>query len=205
VAGKEVWRSPGASIWDAGVLTTTDLVFQGNAQGLFRAYDAKTGKQLWEVDLKSGIIAPPVTYLVDGVQYVTVAVGWGGVMGLWNKFTETIQPGRVFTFKIGGKGKMPALVPAEPKTKVNVAVTATPAQLAEGGKLFGLYCASCHDLRGGGSIPNLTYSKPEILAMIDDIVRKGIFLPKGMPNFGNRFTAEQVKNIQQYIYAEAKK
>lgn len=205
VAGKEVWRSAGASIWDAGVLTTSDLVFQGNAQGMFRAFDAKTGKQLWEVDLKSGIIAPPVTYLVDGVQYVTVAVGWGGVMGLWNKFTETIQPGRIFTFKIGGKGKMPALVPAEAKTKVNVAVTATPAELAEGGKLFGLYCGSCHDLKGGGSIPNLTYSKPEILAMIDDIVRKGIFLPKGMPNFGNRFTAQQVKNIQQYIYAEAKK
>ena len=40
---------------------------------------------------------------------------------------------------------------------------------------------------------------------IDDIVRKGIFLPKGMPNFGNRFTAQQVKNIQQYIYSEAKK
>ncbi len=205
VAGKEVWRSPGASIWDAGVLTTSDLVFQGNAQGMFRAFDAKTGKQLWEVDLKSGIIAPPVTYLVDGVQYVTVAVGWGGVMGLWNKFTETIQPGRIFTFKIGGKAKMPALVPAEPKSKLNVAVTATSEQLAEGAKLFTVNCGGCHDLRGGGSIPNLTYSKPEIMNMIDDIVRKGIFLPKGMPNFGNRFTAQQVKNIQQYIYSEAKK
>ncbi|MBP6054889.1 MAG: cytochrome c, partial [Cytophagaceae bacterium] len=58
---------------------------------------------------------------------------------------------------------------------------------------------------GGGTIPNLTYSKPEIMNMIDDIVRKGIFLPKGMPNFGNRFTAQQVKNIQQYIYSEAQK
>ena len=205
VAGKEVWRSPGASIWDAGVLTTSDLVFQGNAQGKFSAFEAKTGKKLWETDLKSGIIAPPVTYLVDGVQYVTVAVGWGGVMGLWNKFTETIQPGRIFTFKIGGKGKMPALIPAEPKTKLNQPVTASAAELAEGAKLFTVNCGGCHDLHAGGSIPNLTYSKPEILHMIDDIVRKGIFLPKGMPNFGNRFTAQQVKNIQQYIYAEAKK
>lgn len=205
VAGKEVWRSAGASIWDAGVLTTSDLVFQGNAQGKFSAFDAKTGKKVWETDLKSGIIAPPVTYLVDGVQYVTVAVGWGGVMGLWSKYTETIQPGRIFTFKIGGKGKMPALIPAEPKSKLNVAVTATPAQLSEGAKLFKVNCSDCHDLQGGGTIPNLTYSKPEIMNMIDDIVRKGIFLPKGMPNFGNRFTAQQVKNIQQYIYAEAKK
>ncbi|MCZ2484304.1 PQQ-dependent dehydrogenase, methanol/ethanol family [Aquirufa antheringensis] len=205
VAGKEVWRSAGASIWDAGVLTTSDLVFQGNAQGKFSAFDAKTGKKVWETDLKSGIIAPPVTYLVDGVQYVTVAVGWGGVMGLWSKYTETIQPGRIFTFKIGGKGKMPALIPAELKSKLNVAVSATPAQLSEGAKLFKVNCSDCHDLQGGGTIPNLTYSKPEIMNMIDDIVRKGIFLPKGMPNFGNRFTAQQVKNIQQYIYAEAKK
>ena len=205
VAGKEVWRSAGASIWDAGVLTTSDLVFQGNAQGKFSAFDAKTGKKKWETDLKSGIIAPPVTYLVDGVQYVTVAVGWGGVMGLWSKYTETIQPGRIFTFKIGGKGKMPALIPAELKSKLNVAVSATPAQLSEGAKLFKVNCSDCHDLQGGGTIPNLTYSKPEIMNMIDDIVRKGIFLPKGMPNFGNRFTAQQVKNIQQYIYAEAKK
>lgn len=112
VAGKEVWRSQGASIWDAGVLTTTDLVFQGNAQGIFKAFDAKSGKELWSKDLKSGIIAPPVTYLVDGVQYVSVAVGWGGVMGLWSKYTDAIQPGRIFTFKIGGNGKMPVLVPA---------------------------------------------------------------------------------------------
>jgi quinohemoprotein ethanol dehydrogenase len=203
--GKEVWRSPGASVWDAGVLTTTDLVFQGNAQGKFSAYEAKTGKKLWETDLKSGIIAPPVTYLVDGVQYVTVAVGWGGVMGMWTKYTETIQPGRVFTFKIGGKAKMPALVQEEKKLKVNQPVTATAAELANGAQLFKVNCGSCHDLGQGGSIPNLTYSKPEILAMIDDIVRKGIFLPKGMPKFGDRFTVQEVKNIQQYIYAEAKK
>jgi quinohemoprotein ethanol dehydrogenase len=126
-------------------------------------------------------------------------------MGLWSKYTETIQPGRIFTFKIGGKGKMPALIPAELKSKLNVAVSATPAQLSEGAKLFKVNCSDCHDLQGGGTIPNLTYSKPEIMNMIDDIVRKGIFLPKGMPNFGNRFTAQQVKNIQQYIYAEAKK
>ncbi len=203
--GKEVWRSPGASVWDAGVLTTSDLVFQGNAQGKFSAYDAKTGQKLWETDLKSGIIAPPVTYLVDGVQYVTVAVGWGGVMGMWTKYTETIQPGRVFTFKIGGKAKMPALIKDEKKVKVNQPVTATAAELANGAALFKVNCGSCHDLGQGGTIPNLTYSKPEILAMIDDIVRKGIFLPKGMPSFGNRFTVQEVKNIQQYIYAEAKK
>jgi mono/diheme cytochrome c family protein len=100
---------------------------------------------------------------------------------------------------------MPVLVPAEPKTKLNQPVSATATELADGAKLFNKYCNDCHTLNGGGTIPNLTYSKPEIIAMIDDIVRKGIFLTKGMPNFGNRFTPREVKNIQQYIYAEAKK
>ncbi|MCZ2475914.1 PQQ-dependent dehydrogenase, methanol/ethanol family [Aquirufa ecclesiirivi] len=205
IAGKEVWRTPGASIWDAGVLTTNDLVFQGNAHGIFNAYDAKTGKTLWHTDLKSGIIAPPVTYLVDGVQYVSVAVGWGGVVGLWYKFTETIQPGRIFTFKLGGNAKMPALIPAETKTKLNVTVSATPAQVANGAALFSNFCGVCHQLKGGGVVPNLLYSKPEIMAMLDDIVRKGVFVNKGMPSFGNRFSPQEIKDIQQYIYAEAKK
>ena len=100
---------------------------------------------------------------------------------------------------------MPTPIPMEVKTKLNVAVTASATQLAEGAKLFDVYCSGCHKLNGGGTIPNLTYSKPEIINMIDDIVRKGIFLPKGMPNFGNRLTAQQVKNIQQFIYAKAKK
>ena len=98
-----------------------------------------------------------------------------------------------------------ALLDKEKKVKVNQPVTATAAELANGAQLFKVNCGSCHDLGQGGTIPNLTYSKPEILAMIDDIVRKGIFLPKGMPKFGDRFTVQGVKNIQQYIYAEAKK
>jgi len=203
--GKEVWRSEGASFWDAGVLTTKGLVFQGNAMGIFSAYEAKTGKKVWSYDLKSGIVAPPMTYMVDGEQFITVAVGWGGVMGQYAKFTESIQPGRIFTFKINGKAKMPALVQDEKKSLLDVPVTGSQSQVAHGQQLFMKLCDACHNLAGGGTIPNLTYSKPEIIGMIEDIVKKGIFVPKGMPSFGDRVSSQDVKDIQQYIYSEAAK
>lgn len=82
VQNKEVWHKAEKTGWNSGVLTTSDLVFQGTAEGDFNALDARTGKVLWTKNLGTGIVAPPITYLVDGVQYVTIAVGWGRSNGL---------------------------------------------------------------------------------------------------------------------------
>ena len=61
---------------------------QGTADGRFIAYDAATGEKLWQAPTGTGVVAPPVTYLVDGKQYVSVAVGWGGVFGLSARATD---------------------------------------------------------------------------------------------------------------------
>jgi alcohol dehydrogenase (cytochrome c) len=59
-----------------GLLTTAgNLVFMGNIDGTFAAYDAKTMRELWSVNLGTGINAPPITYSVNGKQYVAVLVG----------------------------------------------------------------------------------------------------------------------------------
>ena len=89
---KEVWNVKRPSPWNAGVLVTEEFVFQGTAEGDLVAYDAHSGEKVWSYPLKTGIIAPPITYKVDGVQYITIPVGWGGVLGLWMKFTEQINP-----------------------------------------------------------------------------------------------------------------
>jgi quinohemoprotein ethanol dehydrogenase len=79
VAQKERWRVPYKTIWNGGLLSTAgNLVFQGTADGRFVAYSADRGEKLWEVTVGTGIIAAPVTYEVDGVQYVSVMAGWGG-------------------------------------------------------------------------------------------------------------------------------
>jgi quinohemoprotein ethanol dehydrogenase len=108
---KEVWHVEYKAPWNGGTLTTAgNLVFQGTADGRFTAYDATTGKSLWETPAGTGVVAAPATYMVDGVQYLSIAVGWGGVFGIWDRATELRSPGTFYTFAIGGKAKLPEFV-----------------------------------------------------------------------------------------------
>ena len=80
----EVWRVPYVTTYNGGVLSTGgNLVFQGTADGRFVAYRARDGKKLWEAPAGTGVMAAPITYQVGGVQYVTVAAGWGGARRDW--------------------------------------------------------------------------------------------------------------------------
>ena len=83
--GKQVWSDKTALPWNDGMLATaSDLVFSGSADGVFKAFDAKTGKVLWESPkMSSGIIGVPVSYQVDGKQYIAVMSGWGGATPIW--------------------------------------------------------------------------------------------------------------------------
>ena len=208
VQNKEVWSKIEKTTWNSGVLTTSDLVFQGNAEGDFNALDARTGQVLWTKNLGTGIVAPPITYLVDGVQYVTIAVGWGGASGIANRNTEQINPGTVYTFAIGKNTAMPVFEKQAKKEYLTLPVEITEAQVEKGGNLFGKYCSACHNLNAGnpgGNIPNLTYSHPDIMGAFHQIVGDGIFLPKGMPKFKGRLSDEDISNIKGYILSSAKK
>ena len=85
VEQREVWNVSLPLIESGGVLATAgNLVFQGRSDGMLCAYRATDGKKLWEFYAGTGIMAPPVTYLLDGVQYITLMVGWGGSAGINN-------------------------------------------------------------------------------------------------------------------------
>ena len=89
VAQKEVWHVPMAGSWNGGLLATAGgLIFGGGADGNFSAYDARSGAKLWSIDLTTGILAPPMSYAIDGEQYIAVLAGWGGAAGLagFNRF-----------------------------------------------------------------------------------------------------------------------
>ncbi len=74
--GKVAWKFDTNEPLIGGVLTTAgNLVFNGEANGLFRAFDAKNGKKLWEYQTGAGVNAPAVSYTVNGKQYVAVASG----------------------------------------------------------------------------------------------------------------------------------
>jgi PQQ-dependent dehydrogenase (methanol/ethanol family) len=76
VAQKEVWFNKDDLPFNGGTMTTTTgLVFAGDIKGMFRAMDAKTGKELWKFNTGSGISAAPISYTLDGKQYVAVTSG----------------------------------------------------------------------------------------------------------------------------------
>ena len=78
--GKRVWRDLYSNSMNWGSVLTTGggLLFAGGTNDrMFRAYDANSGEELWHFRTNSGIIAPPSTFEVNGVQYVAVESGYG--------------------------------------------------------------------------------------------------------------------------------
>ena len=74
--GEVKWEFKMGDVTDAGILTTaSDLLFTGNRDQYFYALDARSGKQLWKRYLGGLVAASPITYLVDGKQYVSIAAG----------------------------------------------------------------------------------------------------------------------------------
>ena len=208
VEKRQVWEVYHPTPWNAGVLTTaTGLVFQGTTDGRFVAYDGENGTKLWETSLGIGVIAAPVTYLVDGIQYVTVVAGWGGGVGQKMKFTEHNYPGTIFTFALYKKGSYPVYPEPETKQLIDIDIIASEEDIAGGAVLFSTNCALCHASigSGGGIIPDLGYSTEETFQNFQTIVHEGAYLSLGMPNFGDRLSIEEVSIIKNYILATAKK
>lgn len=208
---KAVWKvnHPAFTV-NGGLMTSAGgLVFQGTADGKFRAYNAEDGAILWEYNIGAGVIAPPVTYLVDGEQYISIAVGWGGgIPSLWKKATDHINPGTIFTFALGNDTSrayqgFPKVEPAE---LINLDFNATMDEINKGELLYNKNCRRCHGHMGmnGGSIPNLAYSNEGVFDIMNNILLEGIFLEKGMPNFSDRLSTEDVEMIKNYILDSAK-
>ncbi|HXG68941.1 MAG TPA: PQQ-dependent dehydrogenase, methanol/ethanol family [Blastocatellia bacterium] len=203
VAQKERWRVQYKSIWNGGTLTTAgNLVFQGTADGRFVAYSADKGEKLWEVAVGTGVIAAPVTYQVDGVQYVAVMAGWGGAFALAGGVSTggAPVPGRLLTFALNGKQtlpdiarKLPAITPIE--------FQATPERTAAGAALYAQWCAVCHGLTamGGGAVADLRYSQPGVFNKYPQILLEGGFSGVGMPSFKKWLTTEDVEAIRAYV------
>ena len=206
VAQKQVWRQDHISPWNGGTLATAgNLVFQGTADGRFVAYDATTGAALWQTPVGSGVVAAPSTYEIDGVQYVSIAVGWGGVYGITQKHTDRVGPGRVYTFVVGGNAAAPRDVIAE-KIDLVSGHEFDPETVTQG---FGQYvssCVFCHGVPGvnnGGNITNLASVSKETLDNLADIVLSDAMEEEGMPNFTGKLTPEDVKAVAAFIQATA--
>jgi quinohemoprotein ethanol dehydrogenase len=197
VKQKEAWRHPYALPWNGGTLATAgNLVFQGTADARFVAYAADSGRQLWEEHTGSGVIAAPVTYQVDGHQYVTILAGWGGAFALAGgeaaRSAGGDPNGRLLTFTL--RGPFP--------TEAEVAkLLDEPGDVAEGGRIYHEHCAACHGanaVAGGTSIPDLRKAALPYEAF-DAIVRTGTLHKLGMPGWGHLLNATDTYQIKQFL------
>ena len=183
-------------------------MFQGTADGRLVAYDAKDGTNIWEFEIGSGIIAPPVTYEVDGEQYLSVAVGWGGgIPALWARATKELKPGTVYTFKLGADNPLPEYENLERTQMVSMEYDSNEEDWNKGRLLYDGHCVMCHGFVGmnGGSIPNLAYTTEARLNILDGILLQGAYVEKGMPDFSDRLSEDDVRLIKNYILAEVDK
>ncbi|WP_265923272.1 PQQ-dependent dehydrogenase, methanol/ethanol family [Cupriavidus nantongensis] len=206
VRQKAAWTQEHVSPWNGGTLTTAgNLVFQGTADGRFVAYDARNGDKLWESPTGTGVVAAPVSFELDGRQYVSVAVGWGGVYGQAQRATNRQGPGTVYTFALGGKAPLPAF--AEYRAgKLLQGVKYDPALVRDGTALYVSNCVLCHGVPGvdrGGNIPNLGYIDAAFIENLDKVVFKGPAMARGMPDFTGKLTPQDVEKIKAFIQGTA--
>ncbi|QQD19170.1 PQQ-dependent dehydrogenase, methanol/ethanol family [Spongiibacter nanhainus] len=211
VSQKEVWRVQHPNMWNGGMLSTAgNLLFQGNADGELVAYRADNGESLWSTNAHTGIVAAPISYAVDGEQYIAVAAGWGGVgaLSLGEIISDakgTANNSRVLVYKLGSDKTLPASAVAERALPEPPPLDADEATLTQGHALYMANCHMCHGDRAvsASSVPDLRYMSKEKHAMWDGIVLGGALQAKGMVGFWERLTKEESDAIHAYIIKRA--
>ncbi len=210
VTQKLVWSVPHQDLWNAGTLTTAGgLVFQGTALGKFHAYNAFTGKELWTFDTGLGISAPPITYKINGKQYLALLVGWGGAFaGVGNKalgWDYNKQMRRLLVFSLEGK----AMVPSQPPPYFPVLIVEksfeVDLKLAEKGRNLYWQCFACHgaNVIAKGMAPDLRASPiPLSKEAFNLVVRAGSKVNMGMPAY-KELTDEDLTALMHFIRIKA--
>jgi quinohemoprotein ethanol dehydrogenase len=204
VAQKLVWEhetSSGVRGNDGGVMSTAgNLVFQGRGSGELWVYAADSGKVLKTIQTGSHIMAAPITYAVDGEQFVAVQTGYGGT-----NIAEAPVPSssaaatyensnRIIAFKLGaGEVPKPPLLVAMPFPKPPEN-KGTPAQLALGEVKFIEQCSRCHAF-GVSVTPDLRKLPPEVDDAFNSIVLDGAFAPAGMESFSDVLSKSMSKQF----------
>ena len=90
--GKTTWLHEQRSATMSLMATGGGLVFGGDVNGRFKAFDQTTGEVLWEINLGSAVTGFPITYAVDGTQYIVVGTGTASTASLFGRLTPEIRP-----------------------------------------------------------------------------------------------------------------
>jgi quinohemoprotein ethanol dehydrogenase len=215
VGKKTVWRVEQPGGWYGGTLTTAgNLVFQGRADGKLVAYSADKGKPLWTFDAQVGIVGTPISYWVDGRQYVSILAGFGGSGLVFGEMVRRFgwdyrsQKRRLLTFVLDGTQSLPAPGPRA-QTNFIDALDYRPNPTLEqlGSRIFvSKSCYACHGFGAiaAGGAPDLRASAIVTdQSSFDRVVIKGALESAGMPKF-YELTPAETGAIRQYILSRAR-
>ncbi len=209
LTGETVWSVPLKGWQDrSGVLTTAGgLLFQGDVGGNLSVFDLKTGELLKTIATGTAIMAAPMTYKVNGEQYVAVMAGWGGggwsFVPAYSAAYRYSNEGRILAFKLNGAETplpepLPPLTVAPPPPPQAEGVT--PEIIAKGASLFFGNCAICHSNKQRSvAVKDLSRMQPGSHTIFKNIVLDGAFLPLGMPRWDDLLSEEDVEAIHAYL------
>jgi quinohemoprotein ethanol dehydrogenase len=211
VTQKRVWAQPTPGPESGSAMATAgNLVVQGQIDSI-NAYAADTGKRLWSFDANAPVFAPPISYSVDGRQYITVLSGlstsaamWGAAFAKYD-IDYRATPRRVLTFVLDGKATLPPKIAKGLRPADDPDYQANDAQAMRGARVFGMHCFVCHGMNAAaaGAAPDLRASNlPLSREAFRRVVHDGALVPNGMPRFEELSDAE-LDDARQFLRSRA--
>jgi quinohemoprotein ethanol dehydrogenase len=206
VQARRVWTSQPLTFFSGGIASTAGgLVFQGTSDGRLTSYDARSGELLLDLQIGTGVMAAPLSYELDGEQYVAVTAGYGGAaLALFPPgavAAERENRERLIVFKLDGAK------PALPPTLTKLPLSTPPekyrgdaAAVARGANIYSDNCQRCHGSRDfAGGYPNLWKMAPATHEVFEQIVLGGILSEAGMAPFADVLSKQDIRDIQAYL------
>ncbi|HJP38580.1 MAG TPA: PQQ-dependent dehydrogenase, methanol/ethanol family [Gammaproteobacteria bacterium] len=210
VTQQAAWKQSLPDLGGGTLATAGNLVFQGTGAGQFVAYRADDGEPLWSYDAGTSIMPGPVSYAIDGEQYIAVMLGRGGGSGLvggmlGRRWQGVENVNRVVAFKLDARATLPQ--PARIKRLPEPPGIVAAAEIVQHGKtLYHQHCYVCHGLgaEGGGVLPDLRYASAAVHAAWFDIVIDGLLAERGMRSWADVLDTGDAAAIQAYVATEAR-
>lgn len=203
-------QTPGLPDGGGTLSTAGQLVFHGGRGTHLVATDAATGEDIWWHDAQTTVMAAPITYSLDGVQYIAVAVGIGGgataEAGALVHSWKVKNRSRVLVYRLDGTHQLPPIDDDTPVMPRPAPVTADVDVQQYGEAMYQRHCSYCHGdgLRTGGSNPDLRWSlATSTPSAWNAIVLDGALSSAGMVGFKSFIGEVEAQAIRQYVLAEA--
>jgi PQQ-dependent dehydrogenase (methanol/ethanol family) len=212
VAKKPRWVHDYPTPWNGGVLATAGgLVFQGGLDGKFRAFDAATGAMKWETEGHYPVMSGPISYEIDGEQYIAVTAGWGTALPLTGGAgaipkVGSAEMGRVLVYKIGGKAELPPYEVFEVDPIPAAEDFGSAQQLERGRLLYDRNCMVCHGpfVVSSGAVQDLRWAQaPGTKEDFAEVVLNGKYASAGMASFAATLTPADAESVRAYIINRA--